>query len=94
MGKNYRFHTIPNSEPVYEVRVPNSFQCLKWIITPKQPKRTHNIYEISKAQNEIQAMLDHLDKIESQESQIKFLYDNFVILNNNNMENNRNLLTK
>jgi hypothetical protein len=39
-------------------------------------------------------MFDHLDKMESQETQIKFLYDNFVILNNINSENNRNLLTK
>jgi type I restriction-modification system DNA methylase subunit len=57
-------------------------------------KEIHNISEVSKAQKEIQVMFDHLDKMESQESQIKFLYDNFVILNNINRENNRNLLTK
>jgi hypothetical protein len=85
-GKNYRFHAILNSEPVNEVRVPESFQCLKWIITPEQRKRAHNISEVSKAQNEIQVMFDHLDKMESQETQIKFLYDNFDILNNINSD--------
>jgi hypothetical protein len=93
-GKNYLFPTIPNTEPVYEVRVPENFQCLKWVITPEQRKRVHNISEVGKAQNEIQVMFDHLDKMESQETQIKFLYDNFVILNYINSNNSRNLLTK
>jgi hypothetical protein len=95
MGKkNYQFPIIPNSELVYEVRVPDSFQCLKWIITPEERKRVHNISEVDRTQNEIQVMFDHLNKMESQETQIKFLHDNFLILNNINSKNNRNLLTK